>query len=1322
MYISAFHINGFGIFNNAGGECLLPGISIFFGKNEAGKSTCLEFFRTMLTGYPDKSKGGRRSFEPLNGGRPGGSLTLQWREGEMRLSRAPAAYGGLRLNSADGAVLHVDELAKLMGGIDREAYRRVFGFSLDELEKWDKKDNESIRNALYGASFGPGLAPPGEVLDALTKEMGKIFKARGTTQELSTRLAELEKIRAQIAQLQKESAGYNAIAGELAAQKQRLVEIAAKREELELERMRLERRQGIRQQWEQWNIVKIKLDKLPEPPAAFPEDAQTRLARIQTEKASCGRDVAEARERLRQIRANADAISVNTALLGELASLRRLAERKNSYRQAAGQIPVLEDACKRFEESLRDSLALLGPDWTCERIRNTDRSIFTREGMEKQAAEMGEARMGHQAALASLTMANRDVELAENAVKQAEEALDAQPELAAPLSEQERDSLRASMARLEESRRLEPRREKALENARCAFARALEQVQVFSGSESGDNGAKILDDLLSQQESAMSVAAEIQQNLRDAAEAAKRAENAEAEIETIQRKYDELRAAQRDAKGSTRDSLEAKAFALRSLRGIITSMAAEEDRKNELEARIAQERVPSSVKNWVLICIAVVFLLVAASIFAAHWFWSIQELNFGNGISIPINLWASYAALFCGITLLAGGFSAYGPEQKRQKMELARLLSRSETSSMRLAELASQSRQLCMEAGVDDPDPIALDAMEMLLEREKEQLFQDEHSARELSAFRAQIERASENAKRLAEDAREKNASAQQSRKRWHSLMQTFGVDSVPAPESASTLFARAEAARLAYEGVAAAQRELDGFREDMRLVEESIASMPAVAACMNPVEPGREAAGLEEAVEQTLASCREADLAREKRIRCEASLTVARNEHERAVKRQGQAYSLLEELAAKLAAARHKWAKCLDSLGMAADLDPETVRAAYKCMGECLAAEENLQRSQRELAQARAEMDALENPLKLCLARLKQEARIDSDSRPDWLTTLDKLVADAEEQARQNERVNDLRRSEADQMDTVAAKEAALGQVEKSEMDLLAMGGSKTADEFLTLALLRDNRRNLAARLEDLEATLAQAACGESLPAFLASFQNENREEQEKKLMDVKTSLSRLADKERETAASAGSLETRTEMLANADDLAKLRQQESMLVESIRRLAERWSELSLARHLLQNARRIFEKERQPRIIRMASQIFNNITGGRWRGLSLNLEDSSLMVLPEQGEPVDPCNLSRGAQEQAYLAFRMAYIREHAETREALPVIMDEILVNFDPERASRTAQELARLAGGEGGQQILYFTCQPHMVDLLKEASASASLFTVENGTIKAA
>ena len=56
MRLLSFHADGFGILAQTGAEDLGPGINIFLGDNEAGKSTCLAFLRAMLTGYPSGRK------------------------------------------------------------------------------------------------------------------------------------------------------------------------------------------------------------------------------------------------------------------------------------------------------------------------------------------------------------------------------------------------------------------------------------------------------------------------------------------------------------------------------------------------------------------------------------------------------------------------------------------------------------------------------------------------------------------------------------------------------------------------------------------------------------------------------------------------------------------------------------------------------------------------------------------------------------------------------------------------------------------------------------------------------------------------------------------------------------------------------------------------------------------------------------------------------------------------------------------------------------------------------------------------------------------
>lgn len=73
-------------------------------------------------------------------------------------------------------------------------------------------------------------------------------------------------------------------------------------------------------------------------------------------------------------------------------------------------------------------------------------------------------------------------------------------------------------------------------------------------------------------------------------------------------------------------------------------------------------------------------------------------------------------------------------------------------------------------------------------------------------------------------------------------------------------------------------------------------------------------------------------------------------------------------------------------------------------------------------------------------------------------------------------------------------------------------------------------------------------------------------------------------------------------------------------------------------------------------------------------------------------------------------------IREFGRRAEHLPVIMDDILVNFDPERAPAAAQTILDLAES---CQILFFTCHPETTCLFREISATIPCLSIMNGTI---
>lgn len=1323
MYISSFHIDGFGLFTDVEVKNLKPGLSVFFGANEAGKSTCLEFLRVILTGYPEKHKKAyERRYTPLNKRKEvGGSATLVTSLGdereELRVIRRPGKPAGLY--AADGAPLPANRLDIITRGVTPEVYRKVFGFSLGELETFESLSADEVRNALYGASFGAAIVSPAKALASLTAQKEAIFKKSGEKPPLNAALKELEELRAAIADLLNKNAEFDPLSEQREECVEKLKILKEKRSALEKERRELERRLGAWRQWETWRELRARADKLGPEPENFPEEARDRLYRLTDAKNLYETQLAARKEKLSRLAQTLSEITADTALLEIFPELKRLAERKNSFRQATGRLQSLKESEARGRGELESQLSQLGPGWDCERVRSADRSLFAREDMEKSAREMNEALAAHQASVDFLNNANREIEERERALKSANASLENLPHAEAELNEGERDDLRRNMARLEESRRLAPGRERALETATRAFSRALDQIHVKAVlDESGTDilaAAESVQGVLRRQEEALALANDIRTRAVETAESVSETKAAAERYENIKKKIEDVAEEARARVCPGRDTLETRNKALRNLRSLGANISSEEERLKELSSRLEAAQGSSGFKNRFFIFLALVFAVCAGLCCYALWGLGASEILLGS-LVIPVNSWTCYGALLCAAVCMAAAFPGYGSDRRRAKRELALLRARKETCENRLNELKAGANQALQTAEVESWDPITLDAAEMLLEREREQCFHEERTRLESDALKKELEEAKNSLEAARNKEREREAETQLYRHKWHNLMQDLNLNVVPAPDSAPTIFARAESALVAYENVFNARKEQDALWEDLHVLEQNILSFEPIK---KRLENSGGSMSLEDAVRQTLENCREADILRENRIRLQTAAKAVAEELARARENQETAADRLAAASERLENARKNWSEALVRFGLEENLTPETAREAFKYMANCLNAEEKLLRARKDLEACDAEIKGFREPLRALIEKLGRPPILGADNSPDWSLTLDGLMEEAEKAAEARSERERLARQIADEEREKKAGEAAFRAANEKLGELYAGAGVNDADELLRLAREQEERRSIAREIESAEAALSSAAAGEPLDSFLAKFREDERDAQEARLLELGEELENLDNETRETATSLGSLSTRLKELASEEKLSDMRQRESMLRESVREMAFDWTKLALSERLILRAKNIYEKERQPEVIRMASGIFSQITGGKWRGISASLENSDLVVISASGEPRSPETLSRGAQEQAYLSLRLAYIRDHAKRAGALPVIMDEILVNFDPERAERAAKAFANLGAD---QQIFYFTCQPHVLEILKKASPEATIYNVFDGQITAA
>jgi hypothetical protein len=188
--------------------------------------------------------------------------------------------------------------------------------------------------------------------------------------------------------------------------------------------------------------------------------------------------------------------------------------------------------------------------------------------------------------------------------------------------------------------------------------------------------------------------------------------------------------------------------------------------------------------------------------------------------------------------------------------------------------------------------------------------------------------------------------------------------------------------------------------------------------------------------------------------------------------------------------------------------------------------------------------------------------------------------------------------------------------------------------------------------------------------------------------------------------------LEGRLEKAAHEKRRAELRLAEAGTVERIHDAVDRYLVHACAARILAEAQERYERERQPDVVREAGRLFSTMTHGRYTSLSVPLDDGPIEAFDSHSAAHTSDLLSRGTAEQLYLAIRLGLIARLGDVGAALPVLMDDVLVNFDPERRRGAAEAVWQLAGQ---RQVVFFTCHPETAAAFSEVAGGHTVIELE-------
>lgn len=274
----------------------------------------------------------------------------------------------------------------------------------------------------------------------------------------------------------------------------------------------------------------------------------------------------------------------------------------------------------------------------------------------------------------------------------------------------------------------------------------------------------------------------------------------------------------------------------------------------------------------------------------------------------------------------------------------------------------------------------------------------------------------------------------------------------------------------------------------------------------------------------------------------------------------------------------------------------------------------------------------------------------------------------------------------------------------EKEKSDWMRSCGVVSAAEFEDVLVRVQRAESLQLEISRENHALS-AIFGETWPVSELAAAAEHGHDWEGALESLQQQRAELCARRDQLIQRRTQLEQRIRQEETSSEIALLELEENRLDQQIREAVEEWAELNLALRLLAQTRARFEDRHQSPALVKAGDLLSKITKGTYSRILARGETTQLSLIDHLRRPRTVSELSRGTLEQLYLSIRLGYILHLREKQSIeLPLLMDDVAVNFDPHRARDTLSILGECA--EQGQQILFFTCHPTLTDMAPQSA----------------
>lgn len=405
------------------------------------------------------------------------------------------------------------------------------------------------------------------------------------------------------------------------------------------------------------------------------------------------------------------------------------------------------------------------------------------------------------------------------------------------------------------------------------------------------------------------------------------------------------------------------------------------------------------------------------------------------------------------------------------------------------------------------------------------------------------------------------------------------------------------------------------------------------------------------------------------------------------------------------LGTARQNWCHHLRDLGLSETVDIDAAFAQRDEVARAAMLQARLDELQTDVNLARRlfqRFRARVEELGLTVLHWKRDYSNPVPVLDEWRKELVALAEKTQERRR-------LRSEIRSRLTQASACLPRLRKLQSQQSALLVRGGALSIDEFKERAAAIERRLKLEAELEVARDELATAASTErSLAIVESDLEHFDRDANDEALETIRQELDDLALEIEESAEKLKTLKRDLRAIEDDSTFSEMRFEREQVMSEITTLSEEWFALEWSLNTLDSLRLEFERNHQTPILMRAKEYLRRLSGDRYQNIWSPLGERTLCVDNESHESIRIENLSSGAQEQLFLAIRLALIEHFKKEGIELPVVLDDVLVNFDQDRTRAAIDELLRLSAND--QQILFFTCHQHVTDMFRQRGVSTT------------